>query len=43
MPGKASDVAHDLVPEAGHTFASDNPAWTAERLLRFFGHEGDKA
>ena len=39
----ASDVVHDLVPEAGHTFASDNPAWTAERLLRFFRHEGDKA
>lgn len=30
-------VEADLVPDAGHTFASDNPAWVAERMTRFFG------
>ena len=37
-------VEHDIVPGAGHTFASDNPAWTVARLLRFFetGGAGDK-
>ncbi|MCX4234894.1 alpha/beta fold hydrolase [Streptomyces ortus] len=32
----ARDVRADIVPAAGHTFAADNPAWTAERLARFF-------
>ena len=32
----ASDVAIDFVPGTGHTFASDNPDWTAKRLIRFF-------
>ena len=34
----AAQVEHDLVPGAGHIFASDDPAWTAARLIRFFGH-----
>lgn len=29
-------VEHDLVPGAGHIYASDNPDWTAARLIRFF-------
>lgn len=33
----AERVEHDIVPDAGHTFASDNPEWTAARLVRFFG------
>jgi pimeloyl-ACP methyl ester carboxylesterase len=32
----ARDVRADVVPDAGHTFAADNPSWTAERLARFF-------
>ncbi|MEV6957454.1 alpha/beta hydrolase [Streptomyces sp. NPDC051183] len=32
----ASDVRQDIVPDAAHTFAADNPRWTAERLARFF-------
>ncbi|MBO3680151.1 alpha/beta fold hydrolase [Streptomyces sp. NEAU-YJ-81] len=32
----ARDVRADIVPAAAHTFAADNPAWTAERLARFF-------
>lgn len=32
----AGDVRADIVPAAGHTFAADNPTWTAERLTRFF-------
>ena len=39
----AADIEHDLVPDAGHTFASDNAQWTAARLIRFFGHEGEAA
>ncbi len=39
----AQTVEHDLVPGAGHLFASDNPAWTAARLVRFFNQsEGGK-
>lgn len=34
----AADVEQELVPGAGHTFASDNAEWTAARLIRFFGH-----
>ena len=29
-------VEADLVPDAGHTFASDNPAWVVKRMTRFF-------
>ncbi|MEE1798958.1 hypothetical protein PUR57_09780 [Streptomyces sp. JV176] len=32
----AADVRRDTVPGAAHTFAADNPAWTADRLARFF-------
>ena len=32
----ATDVSHDTVPGAAHTFAADNPTWTADRLARFF-------
>ncbi|NGO14371.1 alpha/beta hydrolase [Streptomyces sp. HC44] len=32
----AMDVRADIVPAAAHTFAADNPAWTADRLARFF-------
>jgi pimeloyl-ACP methyl ester carboxylesterase len=32
----ATDVRYDTVPGAAHTFAADNPAWTADRLARFF-------
>ncbi|GAA0950112.1 MULTISPECIES: alpha/beta fold hydrolase [Streptomyces violaceusniger group] len=32
----AADVRADIVPGAAHTFAADNPAWTADRLARFF-------
>jgi pimeloyl-ACP methyl ester carboxylesterase len=32
----ATDVHADIVPGAGHTYATDNPAWTAQRLVRFF-------
>jgi pimeloyl-ACP methyl ester carboxylesterase len=32
----AMTVTDDLVPQSGHTFALDNPAWVAERLERFF-------
>jgi pimeloyl-ACP methyl ester carboxylesterase len=30
------NIEIDIVPSSGHDFASDNPAWTAERLVRFF-------
>ncbi|TGX49053.1 alpha/beta hydrolase [Sphingomonas gei] len=33
----AHDVMSDLVPDAGHTFAEDNPEWVVERLAAFFG------
>jgi pimeloyl-ACP methyl ester carboxylesterase len=26
-----------LVPDAGHFIADENPAWVADRLLRFLG------
>jgi pimeloyl-ACP methyl ester carboxylesterase len=32
----AHDVRADIVPGAGHTFAADNPEWSADRLARFF-------
>lgn len=32
----AADVRADIVPDAAHTFAADNPTWTADRLARFF-------
>ena len=31
----AEQVEADLVPASGHAFAHDNPAWTAQRLIRF--------
>lgn len=37
----AEHVEHDTVPDAAHTFASDNPDWTASRLLRFFAERFD--
>ena len=33
----AVQIETDVVPEAAHTFAYDNPRWTADRLIRFFG------
>ena len=32
----AEHVKADLVPASGHTFAHDNPQWTADRLKLFF-------
>ncbi|OLT54431.1 hypothetical protein BJF89_16785 [Corynebacterium sp. CNJ-954] len=32
----ARSVEADIVPDAAHTFATDNPTWTADRLTRFF-------
>ena len=32
----AADITTDTVPNSGHVFAEDNPAWVAERLTRFF-------
>ena len=32
----AAQVEADVVPNSGHTYAEDNPAWVAERLSRFF-------
>lgn len=37
----AADVRAELVPNSGHTFADDNPAWAADRLTRFFGSDGE--
>ena len=41
--GCVRQVAHTietaLVPDSAHTFASDNPAWVAERLIRFLDHD----
>ncbi len=33
----ATDVRADLVPNSGHAVGGDNPAWVADRLIRFFG------
>lgn len=33
----AEQVDTDIVPNSGHTLAHDNPEWTADRLIRFFG------
>ncbi|WP_165906294.1 alpha/beta hydrolase [Streptomyces sp. Z26] len=35
----ATDIRADTVPGAGHTFAADNPRWTADRLARFLTAE----
>jgi pimeloyl-ACP methyl ester carboxylesterase len=32
----AERTEQDLVPDAAHTLAEDNPEWLAERLIRFF-------
>jgi pimeloyl-ACP methyl ester carboxylesterase len=32
----AKSVEFDIVPAAGHTYAADNPNWTAQRLTAFF-------
>lgn len=32
----AENIQAELVPESGHLFGYDNPAWVAERLIRFF-------
>lgn len=31
----AADVRADVVPNSGHAFAADHPAWVADRLIRF--------
>ena len=31
----AEQVEADIVPDSGHTLGRDNPAWVAERLIRF--------
>ena len=35
----ADTIEAALVPGSAHTFASDNPAWVAERLTQFLGHD----
>jgi hypothetical protein len=35
----ADNVRSDIVPDAGHANAADNPSWVAERLTRFIGTE----
>lgn len=35
----AVNVSSDLVPGGGHTYAADNPTWTAERLSHFFSQD----
>ncbi len=35
----ADTIETALVPGSAHTFASDNPAWVAECLIRFLGHD----
>ena len=32
----AENVTAILIPDSGHAFAEDNPAWVAEELTRFF-------
>ncbi|MGW3412600.1 alpha/beta fold hydrolase [Streptomyces sp. NPDC000888] len=32
----ADDVRADLVPDSGHAYPADNPAWVAHRLAAFF-------
>lgn len=32
----AANVQAEIVPDSGHLFGYDNPAWVAERLVRFF-------
>ncbi len=32
----AENIVAELVPDSGHTFASDNPNWVANRLIHFF-------
>lgn len=34
----AGRVEADIVPGSGHMLAHDNPAWLADRLVRFFAH-----
>ena len=36
----ADTIETALVPGSAHTFPSDNPAWIAERLIRFLSHSG---
>lgn len=33
----ATDLEVDLVPKAGHWILDENPAWVANRILKFFG------
>jgi pimeloyl-ACP methyl ester carboxylesterase len=33
----ARDVRAELVPDSGHVIGADNPAWVADRLIRFSG------
>ena len=37
----AENTEAELVPNSGHAFAEDNPAWVADRLTRFFGPDGE--
>ena len=32
----AANIQADLIPNSGHVFGDDNPAWVVERLTRFF-------
>ena len=35
----AENVTAELIPNAGHTFAEENPDWVSKRLIRFFDSE----
>ena len=35
----AENVTAELIPNAGHTFAEENPDWVSDRLIRFFDSE----
>lgn len=37
----AENIEAELVPDSGHLFAEDNPAWVADRLIRHFGPDGE--
>lgn len=35
----ATNIQYDLVPKAGHWIGEENPAWVADRLIRFLGED----
>jgi len=39
--GVGANLVAQVIPKAGHWIADENPLWTAERALRFFG-EGER-